>query len=253
MKLKKIVSLALAGILAVSMLTACGEGASEPTTPPAGDPTPASAIATALNAQLSGDQAALLSFQANSKLANAMSWMTGDHVDRLIVTDALIQGANRPTLLAAPAGVNVPNRIAQEFDGTVRAVVAQGQDVVPTSISNNRAYLYVWMVDASVSSIDTIADEVINGAGPGAVANRGLMDIFYDQVDIKDETVNDGDADGATGAGDNWTGNIGGAHEDNIGHEYRGYAEMVKVTNSNSSDTAWVVAVLIEQFSTTNT
>ena len=241
MKLKKIVSLALAGILAVSMLAGCGDnGDSNSTVTPPVDNTPASAIASALNAQLSGNQADLLSFEANSKLANAMSWMTGDHVDRLIVTDALIQGANRPTLLNA-GGLTVPTRIAQDFDGVVPAVATPGQAVVPTGIANNRSFLYVWMIDGSVSSTDAIAAAVMNGAGAGA-ANRGLMDIFYDQIDIQDETI--------VGGG---TGNAAPGEDDNIGHEYKGYAEMVKVTNSNSSDTAWVVAVLINQYSTTNT
>ena len=48
MKLKKIASLALAGIMAVSMLAGCGEAASsEPTTPP--DTTVTTGVATALN------------------------------------------------------------------------------------------------------------------------------------------------------------------------------------------------------------
>ena len=36
-------------------------------------------------------------------------------------------------------------------------------------------------------------------------------------------------------------------------YEYKGYAEMVKITNDNSSDTAWVVAVLVEQHAVSNT
>ena len=244
MKLKKIVSLALAGILAVSMLTACGEGESSSTVNPPVNNAPASAIAAALNAQLSGDQADLLSFEANSKLANAMSWMTGDHVDRLIVTDALIQGASRPTLLTA-GGLSVPALIAQELDGMVPGVTAMGVNEVPTNVSNNQAYLYVWMIDGSVSSTDVIASTVMNGNG-GAGAGRGLMDVFYDENNMVDEGITDGVNDSA---------NIDGnqTHVGNVDHEYKGYAEMVKVTNANSSDTAWGVAVRIVKYSTTNT
>ena len=53
MKLKKIVSLALAGIMAVSMLTACGEGNSNSTvTPPVEDNTPATGYSSQLGEEL---------------------------------------------------------------------------------------------------------------------------------------------------------------------------------------------------------
>ena len=54
MKLKKIASLMLAGVMAVSMLAACGDNSSTttPVVPPVDDNTAASAISDALNDQL---------------------------------------------------------------------------------------------------------------------------------------------------------------------------------------------------------
>ena len=53
MKLKKIASLALAGIMAVSMLTACGEGGKKEEDPSSSEVTTVSGAAEALNAALS--------------------------------------------------------------------------------------------------------------------------------------------------------------------------------------------------------
>ena len=238
MKLKKIVSLALAGILAVSMLTACGEGASEPTPPPAGDPTPASAIADALNNKLAPTQADLLSFEANSTLADALAWMNDEHTDHLLVTNGVIEVAGYPFLMnnaiAVPSG-RVAQRIAQGLDGLKPAVAAQGLTAINVNTTTNNAYLYVWAVDGSVGSVDAIASHIMNGTGAAAGTNgAGLQQLVYSVIGAVDE------------------GN-GAAPGTSMDYEYKGYAEMVKVSNSLSTDSAYVVAVLIEQFSTTNT
>ena len=72
MKLKKIASLALAGIMAVSMLAGCngGSSSSEPTNPiePVDD-----SFAAAVNAELSDEYKAILTFGSDSALANAVN------------------------------------------------------------------------------------------------------------------------------------------------------------------------------------
>ena len=72
MKLKKIASLALAGIMAVSMLAGCKDGSSssEPTNPiePVDD-----SFATAVNTELSDEYKAILTFGSDSTLANAVN------------------------------------------------------------------------------------------------------------------------------------------------------------------------------------
>ena len=74
MKLKKIVSLALAGILAVSMLTACGDNSSNNGGASSGDTTPSSSYTeTVLKATNAATQTKL-SASTNDKLDKAVAW-----------------------------------------------------------------------------------------------------------------------------------------------------------------------------------
>ena len=84
MKLNKIVSLALAGIMAVSMLTACGEGDSNSTvTPPVDNTTP-----TGLSAQLGAEASDLtnskVTFADSTALNNALKHAVGNIGDNSI-------------------------------------------------------------------------------------------------------------------------------------------------------------------------
>ena len=93
MKLKKIVSLALAGIMAVSMLTACGEGDSNSTvTPPVDNTTP-----TGLSAQLGAEASDLtnskVTFADSTALNNALKHAVGNIGDRTI-SEAFIRDLN---------------------------------------------------------------------------------------------------------------------------------------------------------------
>ena len=225
MKLKKIASLMLAGVMAVSMLAACGDNSSTttPVVPPVDDNTATSAISDALNDQLFSKQADLLSFESNSKLASLLDRIAEDDED-FEIRDTLVSGAGRPTLLA-PNGVNadITNIVNAAFNGTNPAVRMTNADIA-VNHDDNRAYLYVYTVDGSMQDVDQIARAVMNGV-------NGLQDHVYDVAGI----VNNGTTPEQTD------------------YEYKGYAEMVKITNDNSSDTAWVVAVLVEQHAVSNT
>ena len=225
MKLKKIASLMLAGVMAVSMLAACGDNSSTttPVVPPVDDNTAASAISDALNDQLFSKQADLLSFESNSKLASLLDRIAEDDED-FEIRDNLVGGAGRPTLLA-PGGVNadITNIVNAAFNGTNPAVAMTNADIA-TNHDDNRAYLYVYTVDGSMQDVDQIARAVMNGV-------NGLQDHVYDVAGIVDN----------------------GTIPQQTDYEYKGYAEMVKITNDNSSDTAWVVAVLVEQHAVSNT
>ena len=223
MKLKKIASLMLAGVMAVSMLAACGDNSSTttPVVPPVDDNTATSAISDALNDQLFSKQADLLSFESNSKLASLLDRIAEDDED-FEIRDNLVSGAGRPTLLdpfVADADIN--NIVNAAFNGTNPAVTMTNGDINVWH-NDNRAYLYVYTVDGSMQDVDQIARAVMNGV-------NGLQEHVYDVVGIVDSAALSQD------------------------YEYKGYAEMVKITNDNSSDTAWVVAVLVEQHAVSNT
>ena len=222
MKLKKIASLMLAGVMAVSMLAACGESNSTttPVVPPVDDNTATSAISAALNDQLFSKQADLLSFESNSKLASLLDRIAEDDED-FEIRDGLVNGAARPTLLNPVVDVDIANIVNAAFNGTTPLVRMTNADIA-VNHDDNRAYLYVYTVDGSMQDVDQIARAVMNGV-------NGLQERVYDVVGIVDN---------------------GTISQD---YEYKGYAEMVKITNDNSSDTAWVVAVLVEQHAVSNT
>ena len=225
MKLKKIASLMLAGVMAVSMLAACGESNSTttPVVPPVDDNTATSAISAALNDQLFSKQADLLSFESNSKLASLLDRIAEDDED-FEIRDTLVNGAGRPTLLnPTGADADVANIVNAAFNGT-NPLVTMTNAPIAVNHDDNRAYLYVYTVDGSMQDVDQIARAVMNGV-------NGLQDNVYDVAGIVDN----------------------GLTPERMDYEYKGYAEMVKITNDNSSDTAWVVAVLVEQHAVSNT
>ena len=226
MKLKKIASLMLAGVMAVSMLAACGDNSSTttPVVPPVDDNTATSAISAALNDQLFSKQADLLSFESNSKLASLLDRIAEDDED-FEIRDTLVSGANRPTLLNPWIDTDVAGIVDAAFNGTTPAVNMTNGDINVWH-NDNRAYLYVYTVDGSMQDVDQIARAVMNG-----IAGNGLQDHVYDVAGIVDS----------------------GTTPQQTDYEYKGYAEMVKITNDNSSDTAWVVAVLVEQHAVSNT
>ena len=227
MKLKKIASLMLAGVMAVSMLAACGDNSSTttPVVPPVDDDTATSAISAALNDQLFSKQADLLSFESNSKLASLLDRIAEDDED-FEIRDDLVRGAGYPTLLDPfVADADVADIVNAAFNGTTPLVRMTNADIA-VNHNDNRAYLYVYTVDGSMQDVDQIARTVMNG-----IAGNGLQDHVYDVAGIVDN----------------------GFIPERMDYEYKGYAEMVKITNDNSSDTAWVVAVLVEQHAVSNT
>ena len=98
MKLKKIVSLALAGIMAVSMLTACGEGDSNSTVTPPVDNTTSTGLSAQLGAEASDLTNSKVTFADSTALNNALKHAVGNIGDRSI-SQAFIQGINDVTYL----------------------------------------------------------------------------------------------------------------------------------------------------------
>ena len=137
MKLKKIVSLALAGIMAVSMLTACGEGDSNSTvTPPVDNTTP-----TGLSAQLGAEASDLtnskVTFADSTALNNALKHAVGNIGDNSIdwafnsgITGVTYLGDWQWGWAAVSAAVGV---LEDDMDVDV-AMVATGNDPVRATV-----------------------------------------------------------------------------------------------------------------------
>ena len=98
MKLKKIVSLALAGIMAVSMLTACGEGDSNSSVTPPVDNTTSTGLSAQLGAEASDLTNSKVTFADSTALNNALKHAVGNIGDRTI-SQAFIQSINSVTYL----------------------------------------------------------------------------------------------------------------------------------------------------------
>ena len=178
MKLKKIVSLALAGIMAVSMLTACGEGDSNSTvTPPVDNTTP-----TGLSAQLGAEASDLtnskVTFADSTALNNALKHAVGNIGDRTI-SQAFRQGINDVTYLgdfqgwaAVGAAVGVLEddmdvdvdmaAAVGNFDG-VRVTVDGLNPANPQYNENNYNTVMLFAVDSGVemtSIIEQLSNEI---------------------------------------------------------------------------------------------
>ena len=171
MKLKKFASLALAGIMAVSMLTACGEGDSNSTvTPPVDNTTP-----TGLSAQLGAEASDLtnskVTFADSTALNNALKHAVGNIGDRTI-SEAFIRNLNNVTYIgdvnnwgAVIAAVNVLEddmdvdvdmaAAVGNFDG-VRVTVDGLNPTIAQYDDNNYNTVMLFAVDSGVEMTNII-------------------------------------------------------------------------------------------------
>ena len=207
MKLKKIVSLALAGIMAVSMLTACGEGDSNSTvTPPVDNTTP-----TGLSAQLGAEASDLtnskVTFADSTALNNALKHAVGNIGDNSIDL-AFNFGINGVTYLgdwqwgwaAVTAAVGV---LEDDMDVDV-AMVGDGADPVRATVDglnpsnapgnaqydeNNYNTVMLFAVDSGVEMkniieqlsdlIDDDMDDLVTSFNVNTVNNNDQHEVSY--------------------------------------------------------------------------
>ena len=204
MKLKKFASLALAGIMAVSMLTACGEGDSNSTvTPPVDNTTP-----TGLSAQLGAEASDLtnskVTFADSTALNNALKHAVGNIGDRTI-SQAFIQSINSVTYLgdmqgwnavAAAVGVleddmDVDVDMAAAvgtFDG-VRVTVDNLNPAIAQYDDNNYNTVMLFAVDSGVemtniieqlsNQIDDDMDDLVTSFNVNTVNNNNQHEVSY--------------------------------------------------------------------------
>ena len=203
MKLKKIVSLALAGIMAVSMLTACGEGDSNSTvTPPVDNTTP-----TGLSAQLGAEASDLtnskVTFADSTALNNALKHAVGNIGDNSInrtftngITGVTYLGNRQQGWLAVNAAVGV---LEDDMDVDV-AMVATGNDPVRATVDglnptttqyddNNYNTVMLFAVDSGVEMtsiieqlsnlIDGEMDDLVTSFNMSGVNNNDQHEVSY--------------------------------------------------------------------------
>ena len=132
MKLKKIASLMLAGIMAVSMLAGCKDGASsnKPTEPDV-DPVDTS-FAASVNNELSDEQKALVSFTSSTELANALNV-----VAKMIPSSTLDNNT--------PAYIRASDAIMDEFLDLIEGDVV-GFSSVKNDVDKDQTYADIYVV-----------------------------------------------------------------------------------------------------------
>ena len=217
MKLKKIASLMLAGIMAVSMLAACNDGntVEEPDSS-SSQVTTISNIANFANGAMSNDAKAICTFESNSSLAAAVKAVAEDSGK---ITSTILSSATNADEWDESFGQGNVNgnklskNVVDELDFSGDIYSKAGWDTWNNAVpaSNTDVDYYV---EACVLSPD-MSEKAVGEA----VAEKwnGLIEAFKDDVDNKITS-------------------------------YKAYVEAVKVYNTlDTSADAWVVAVMFEK------
>ena len=161
MKLKKIASLALAGIMAVSMLAGC-KGATDPTEPenpvvPAG-----SSIASYLNTLLSEDQAKNIEFTENASLRTALNDAAAK---QSVVTKTMVDSATTTVkMYSAEESTAVTTEMLKSFTSGTFATNSfpTWAKATPADKSGTDYYLWTCIYDGDMSDL-AVANALYSG------------------------------------------------------------------------------------------
>ena len=216
MKLKKIASLALAGIMAVSMLTACGEGgssSSEPTNPvvPA-----ASNVAGYMNQLLSASKSDKVVFSDDEALRNAVN-AVALKAD-VVKPDMIAAAYDKDEVFNINGDASVTKKVVEEFkSGTfTTTLINTWREADPANNEKTDYYLIVDLVDGEKDEF-AVADSIVN-------ACAATIGSFPDKT--------------TSGANVVWDGSVA----------------AVKVYNSkDATKSAWVVGVMFTKTVTNGT
>ena len=210
MKLKKIVSLAFAGIMAVSMLAGCATTSNEPEQPNQPEEPSTTNYAALLQEDLEDENVLKLKAGDSSKLQSSLETVVG-YVGNNAVTDEFLDTLNdgRVRYIFSTGnwgGTNlamgtVNNKLRDAMDPevtqlpsaseTVRHLSPEyadnscGEGCLTAYTRNNINTTLLFVVDRGVkveNAIDEIADEIIKGV-------KGL-NTAYDHIDDKGDTYN---------------------------------------------------------------
>ena len=236
MKLKKIASLALAGVMAVSMLTACNGSASSEQ-PPVDPVEPVdTSFATSVNDLMSGAHKAVLTFDSDATLANVLE-KVADKISSATLATSVAQndgfvlnsdardfrhllGIGRDNSLTVWVNNNVAN-VTTPFNGAVNPYNAA---------QKNNAYNMWSFFKNDATSSTTVADLVVV---PGGLTEEGVAEVVaeyaQDLID-HDRLPNDGTCNGKE-----------------YKYDYTGDIACVKITNLSGDGVAYVVGFTVTQ------
>ena len=206
MKLKKIASLMLAGIMAVSMLAGCKSG-TEPTEPENPVAPAATNLAGYVNGLLSEDVAKNIKFTDDTELRAALNTVAGKSSN---VTSADIKTKNTAVDVANGGNANLGRKVKAEFDSGVIQVQDLKNWIVDDAASNDgvASYLEVYVLDGDMTEMN-VANAMVDA-----------WNVFLAQMN----------STSVSGKKCDWAGNV----------------SAVKVYDNTDPDTsAWVLGVMI--------
>ena len=217
MKLKKIASLALAGIMAVSMLTACGEGgssSSEPTTPV----TPTTGVADGANSVASDYGKSLnLVYNEDSDLLTALTKAAADCYKSKDIEDAVTNKGYEGVKDSAKNS-DIVAKISKSLAGTETAIGTDYTIFKNIASEGTKKYAVVYTIGGNfdIDQAGAMVAQYLNGTKAGGVVNNTNMPSANGTAQLK--------------------------------ADYSADIAAVKLTsNDSSSKSIWVVTVLFTQ------
>ena len=185
MKLKKIASLALAGIMAVSMLTACGEGTSNSGSSSSENTNTTSGYSAMLGqkaakALSSSDRDKIVSFADNADDQKALEKVVLNNIAQSSVQNILrdVAGVNGAWDVVEPT----INAVDADFATEIEAVAGVSAVDVQAASVNDDTFASVWVASGDIS-MNTVLDTVFNTLENDFKALK-KNDVFQNLVDV---------------------------------------------------------------------
>ena len=208
MKLKKIASLALAGIMAVSMLAGCKDNpssSSEPTTPPE----TVTGAAAAINAEL-------------DEIKDIVSFTDGTDVQGLLDTYFTNNDVDPTVAKSAGTAVVYGSAINGNLNTDVAKYIQDALNLTTTNQFTNTTHSVTANTGKDISNVNVY---VLNGEKLTEAAALKLVGQYLDELDLPED---DGNAN-------------------SVYYQYKGSVAMVNAKTKGETESVWVIAVVIDR------
>ena len=211
MKLKKIASLMLAGIMAVSMLAACGEGKGNDSSSSSSSEVPATGISAKIDGMLKNKD--LVELTDNSTY---QTWLTAsigkvDYKNTALPTEGWQNTGDVVSYLKDNFGKNVVGYVNSSFDTTWPTI----------SLTNDGVYAGLYYIGGSVSQ-DVALNKLVNE-----------LDKFVDKANLKNDVLDRGNTSIGEDAADMYR----------VNAKYTGSISMQQVDDGTAS--GWYALVVL--------